>query len=130
MQLTSIELRRNPSSLALKNDLAMMAMLLNAQELKPYDLALAAYQQDPKNPSVAATYAFALYQQKKPAEALKVMQALNPKALEAPEIASYYGLILKANGQLAGAKTYLKLSAKATLLPEEKALFDQAKAGL
>jgi len=130
MQLTSIELRRNPSSLALKNDLAMMAMLLNAQELKPYDLALAAYQQDPKNPSVAATYAFSLYQQKKPAEALKVMQALNPKALEAPEIASYYGLILKANGQLAGAKTYLKLSAKATLLPEEKALFDQAKAGL
>ncbi len=130
MQLINIELRRNPSSLALKNDLAMVALLLNAQELKPHDLAREVYQKDPQNGSVASTYAFSLYSQGKPAEALKVMQSLNSRSLETPEIGSYYGLILKANGHLTEAKSYLKLSAKAHLLPEEKALFDQAKAGL
>jgi cytochrome c-type biogenesis protein CcmH/NrfG len=130
MQLISLELRRNPSSLELKNDLAMVALLLNAQELKPHDLAREAYQKDPQNGSVASTYAFSLYSQGKPAEALKVMSSLNSRSLETPEIGSYYGLILKANGHLTEAKSYLKLSSKAHLLPEEKALFDQAKAGL
>lgn len=131
MQLISIELRRNPSSLALKNDLAMVALLLDAQELQPHDLASEVYQKDPKNPSFVSTYAFSLYLLGKPAEALKVMQQLDLRTLSVPEIGSYYGLILKANHHLSEAKAYLNLSSKARLLlPEEKALFDQAKAGL
>jgi len=134
MQLLSIEQRRNPSSLALKNDLAMVALLLDAQELKPHDLALEVYQKDPKdpkNPSFVSTYAFSLYLLGKPAEALKVMQQLDLRTLSVPEIGTYYGLILKANHHLSEARAYLNLSSKARLLlPEEKALFDQAKAGL
>jgi len=131
MQLISILARRNPSDVELQNDLAMVALLLDAQELKPHDLAREAYQKEPKNPSIASTYAFSLYLQQKPAEALKVMQQLDLRTLSIPGIGTYYGLILKANGHLPEAKAYLNLSSKASgLLPEEKTLFAQAKAGL
>jgi hypothetical protein len=129
MQLFKQELERTPSDLAAKNNLAMTALLLNAKELNPNDLAREVYQQAPTNSSVAATYAFSLYLQRKSAEALKVMQQLNPQDLDSPSIAGYYGLILKATGSNAKAKVYLDLTSKAGLLPEERKLFDQAKTG-
>jgi tetratricopeptide (TPR) repeat protein len=130
MQLFSQELKRTPSDLAAKNNLSSVALLLNAKELKPDDLAREVYQQGPTNASFAATYAFSLYQQKKTAEALKVMQQLKPQDLEIPSIAGYYGLILKATGDAAKARVYLDKAAKARLLlPEEQKLFNQARAG-
>ena len=107
----------------------MTALLLDAQELKPHDLAREVYQQAPTNSAYASTYAFSLHLQKKDAEALKVMQQLPPKDLENPSIAGYYGLILKATGNPAKAKVYLQWASKAQMLPEEKKLFDRAKAG-
>lgn len=130
MQLFSLESQRNPSDLGTKNNLAMTALLLNAQELKPYDLAREVYQASPTNASYVSTYAFSLYLQGKNAEALKAIKTLKPGELQNPSIAGYYGLILKATGDRARARAYLDWSAKARLLPEEKKLFDQAKAGL
>jgi Flp pilus assembly protein TadD len=130
MQLFSQEAKSDPSNLSIKNNLAMTALLLNAQELKPYDLAREVYQKSPTNASYASTYAFSLYLQGKNAEALKVMTTLKPQQLQDPSIAGYYGLILKATGDRARARTYLDWTSKAHLLPEEKKLFDQAKAGL
>jgi predicted Zn-dependent protease len=129
MQLFNQELKRTPSDLAAKNNLASIALLLDAKELKPYDLAREVYQQVPTNSSFAATYAFSLYQQKKSAEALKVMQQLKPQDLEIPAIAGYYGIILKAAGDGANARIYLDKTAKARLLPEEQKLFTRARAG-
>ncbi len=130
MQLFSQEVQRVPSDLSAKNDLAMTSLLLNAQEHKPYDLARDVYQKSPTNAFYVSTYAFSLYLQGKNAEALKVMKTLKPGELQDPARAGYYGLILKATGDRARARTYLDWSAKAHLLPEEKKLFDQAKAGL
>jgi predicted Zn-dependent protease len=107
----------------------MTALLLDAKELKPHDLARQLYQQDPTNSSFAATYAFSLYVQGKNTEALKVLRQLKPQELESPSIAGYYGLILKATGSGAKARVYLDWTSKATLLPEERKLFAQAKAG-
>jgi len=129
MQLFKQELTRTPSDLSAKNNLAMTAMLLDAKELKPHDLAREVYQQAPTNSSFAATYAFSLYLQGKKAEALKVMQQIKPKDLESPSIAGYYGIILKATGGGANAGVYLDKASKAALLPEERKLFAQAKAG-
>jgi predicted Zn-dependent protease len=129
MQLFDQELKRSPSDLAAMNNLASIALLLDAKELKPYDLARQVYQQVPTNASFASTYAFSLYQQKKTAEALKVMQQLKPQELDIPSIAGYYGVILKAAGDGANAKIYLGKAAKARLLPEERKLFAQAMAG-
>jgi tetratricopeptide (TPR) repeat protein len=130
MELFDIMYKRNPDDLDSKNNLAMTAMLLGEQELNPYDMAQEVYEKAPTNPSYASTYAFSLYLQKKYPEALKVMQQLTQKDLENPSTAGYYGLILKANANMAEAKTFLNLSSNGSLLPEEQALFDQAKAGL
>jgi tetratricopeptide (TPR) repeat protein len=130
MELFKTMFQRNPDDLDTKNNLAITAMLLGAQELAPYDLSREVYEKAPSNPSYASTYAFSLYLQKKYPEALKVMQQLTPKELQNPSVAGYYGLILKANGNMAQAKSFLDLSSKGQLLPEEQALFDQAKAGL
>jgi Flp pilus assembly protein TadD len=128
MMLLSEQMKRSPSDLVVKNNLAMTALLLEAAEFKPHDLAREIYQLDPTN--YAGTYAFSLYVQGKNAEALKVMQRLKPAELEKPSNAGYYGLILKANGDRAKARAYLEWASKAQLLPEEKKLFDRAKAGI
>ena len=130
MQLFSLESQRNPSDFGTKNNLAMTALLLDAQELKPYDLAREVYQSSPTNASYVSTYAFSLYLQGKNAEALKTIKTLKPADLQNPSIAGYYGLILKATGDRARARAYLDWSAKGQLLPEEKKLFEAAKAGL
>jgi predicted Zn-dependent protease len=129
MQLFSRQVARSPSDIATKNNLAMLALLLDAQEMKPNDLAEEVYQQAPGNSNYASTYAFSLYLRKRNTEALAVMRKLDAKDLENPEIAGYYGLILKANGQAAEARVYLDLAAKATLLPEERKLMNAARAG-
>jgi len=130
MDLFNIMLKRDPDNLANKNNLAMTAMLLDAQQYKPYDLAQEVYAKSPKNPSYVSTYAFSLYKQGKFAEALKVMQQLAPKDLESPSMAGYYGLILKANGNKSEAKAYLNRISKPQLMPEELELFNEALKGL
>ena len=126
MQLFALQLNRTPNDMDIKNNLALTAMLLNAQELNPYQLARAVYDQNPLNPSFASTYAFSLYLQKQYGQALKVMQKLTPQQLNTPSVAGYYGLILKATGDNNKAKAYFSWAAKGQLLPEEKKLFDQA----
>ncbi|MBE0542914.1 MAG: hypothetical protein IH623_16325 [Verrucomicrobia bacterium] len=129
LSLFSQELKRAPGDLAIKNNLAMTALLLEANELKPHDLAREVYEQSPTNASFASTYAFALHLQGKDADALKIMQSLTPKQLEDPSIAGYYGLILKATGEGERAKAYLNWAFKGPLLPEERKLFERARAG-
>lgn len=130
VQLLNTVYKRNPDDLAIKNDLAAIAMLLGDQELKPYELAREVFEKEPKNPIYASTYAFSLYLQGKNGEALKAMQQVPPEGLKDPSIAAYYGLILKANGNKVEARRYLDQTTKAQFLPEEQALFDQARAGL
>lgn len=127
MQLYTQEMKRNPSNLPIKNNVAMSALLLDAQELKPHELAKEVYQKSPTNSSFISTYAFSLYLQGKHAEALKVIQTIKPEDLQTPEIAGYYGIILKATGDREKARVYVNWAFKARLLPEEKKLFERAK---
>lgn len=130
LQLMETMHKRMPNDLSIDNNLAATALLLGDQESKPYELAQQVYQQDPTNPQCASTYAFALYSQGKPANALKVMQQLDSKYLQAPSIALYYAMILKANGDKTQARAYLDRVSRAQLWPEEQALYDKANAGL
>jgi Flp pilus assembly protein TadD len=130
MSLYSQEVKTNPSDLSAKNNLAMTALLLEAAELKPHELAREVYQKAPTNASFASTYAYSLHVQQKDAEALKVMRQLRPEELENPSIAGYYGIILKATGDKARARVYLDRAAKGPMLGEEKKLFDKARAGV
>ena len=130
MQVYVQEAKRLPNSLPVKNDLAMLALLLDAQEVKPHDLAKEVYQSAPTNASYAGTYAFSLYLQQKNGEALKLMQSLPPKELQqSVTLGGYYGLMLKAAGKTAEAKPYLEATTKIRVLPEERKLFDRARSG-
>jgi hypothetical protein len=130
MQLFSLQVNRNPSDLSAKNNLAIVAMLLHAQEINPYGLAQEVYQQDPTNSFYKCTYAFSLHLQDKNADALKIMQQIPPKALENSSTAGYYGVVLASAGDKAQANAYLERALKGQILPEERTLFEQAMAGL
>lgn len=129
MQFYSLQSTRFSSSLPYKNNLALTALLLSAQEFKPYELAREVYEKSPTNSNYVSTYAFSLYLQGKNAEALKVIEQLKPGELQNPSIAGYYGIILKASANPAKARTYLDLSLKEHSLPEERALFEKARIG-
>jgi hypothetical protein len=66
----------------------------------------------------------------KHAEALKVMQGIPSTELEKPSMAGYYGVILKAVGEREAASRYLGRATNSIALPEERKLFEGARAGL
>lgn len=126
MQLFDIIYQRQPDDVENKNNLAYTGMLLGEPQSRFHTMAQEVYTKAPQNASYATTYALSLYLQKKYPEALAVMQKLAPKQLQEPATAGYCGIILKANGNAPAANEYLKLASKATLLPEEQKLFQQA----
>ena len=106
----------------------MTALLLDAQELKPHEMAKDVYLKEPTNSSFASTYAFSLHLQKKDAEALKTFEQLPPKDLEQPSIAGYYGLVLEATGNHEKARAYLNWAFKGSYVARGAQLFEQARA--
>lgn len=129
MNLYALQVKRKPSNLGFKNDLAMIALLLDAQELKPQELAREVYLKAPTNAAYASTYGFALHASGKSTEALDVFKKLSAKELETPAIAGYYGLVLQATGSKDKARVYLDWAFKSRMLPEEKKLFERARQG-
>lgn len=127
MQLLNLQARRTPHNLLVLNDLAMTAMLLDAQEIAPFDLAKKVYDESPKTVSFASTYAYSLYLQKKNSEALAVIQKLSPQELNNPSVIGYYGLMLKAGGESAKGISCIQTALnKGFLLPEERKIFEEA----
>lgn len=127
MKLYQQERKRSSSNLTIKNNLALLALLLDAKELAPHELAYDVYRRAPTNAFYASTYAFSLYLQNRNAEALKVMEQLDPRALQNPSIAGYYGLVLTAAGEKAKAATFLEVAKEAPMLPEERAIFGMTR---
>jgi hypothetical protein len=91
-------------------------------------LAADLYRKEESNPAFASTYAFALYRKGEANGALKVMNRLSDSQLRGdPSLAAYYGVILARVGDKAKAQEYIRLSAPAKLLPEEKELVVKAE---
>jgi tetratricopeptide (TPR) repeat protein len=130
MMIFGQELKRSPTNPDVKNNLALTALLLEASELEPHTLAKDVYAKDPTNPAFASTYALSLHLLGKHAEALKVMQGIPSTELEKPSMAGYYGVILKAVGEREAASRYLGRATNSIALPEERKLFEGARAGL
>ncbi|MGO8931825.1 MAG: hypothetical protein ACLQU3_33645 [Limisphaerales bacterium] len=128
MSLYDEQARANPADLSAKNNLAMTALLLDARELRPQDLAREIYRKAPTNPAYASTYAYSLHLQKRSAQALKVFERLKPDQLEQASVALYYAIVLEATGHGERAKKYLDIAAGIKLLPEEWKLLVQARA--
>jgi thioredoxin-like negative regulator of GroEL len=128
MALYNQQATANPSDLSARNNLAMTALLLNAWELRPHDLAREVYRKASKNPAYASTYALSLHLQDKNENALQVLQKLTPTQLEEPGVAACYGVVLQAAGHAEQARRYLDLASAGRLLPEERKLVWEARA--
>ena len=120
----------DPNDIGAKNDFAATSLLLKLNLPQAHGLAREAYDQRPQDPVPASTYAFSLYLQGRAAEGLKVLEKLTAQQLENPGIAAYYGLLLSASGEKSKARKYLDLATLTNLLPEEKALVQEALKGL
>jgi lipopolysaccharide biosynthesis regulator YciM len=116
-----------PDDYNVKNNIAVLSLLLNMNVDRAQRLARELHEREPKNPVFTSTYAFALHSKGDTKKALAVMNTLTPQQLQQPEIATYYGILLAAAGEHAKAAEYLDASEKAGLLPEEKALVDKAR---
>jgi hypothetical protein len=117
----------NPDDSDVKNNIAILSLLLNLNVERAQRLARDLHEREPKNAAYASTYAFALHTKGDTKKGLAVMNTLTTEQLHQPEIATYYGILLAAAGEHAKAAEYLDASEKAGLLPEEKALVDKAR---
>jgi tetratricopeptide (TPR) repeat protein len=116
-----------PTDLSVRNNLAQISLLLNLNPDQAYRLAREVYEQEPKNPDYAATYAFSLYLQGDVKKALQALAGFSEVELERPQIAAYYGVLLANSGDFSRAAKFLDLGEKAYLLPEEKKLLEKAQ---
>ena len=118
----------SPNAVA-KNNFAAVSLLLNRQVSEAAEIARANYDDHPDDSVIASTHAFALHVQGHTGDGLKVLEKLKETELQKPAVATYYGVLLAADGQTNKAKAYLTIAAKsAQLLPEEKTLVAKAAA--
>jgi tetratricopeptide (TPR) repeat protein len=117
-----------PSDLSALNNLASFSLLSEDTTAQGIKYAEELYQREPHNPGYAATYAYALHLQGRTAEGVKLMESLGEEILTKPDYAAYYGVLLAGAGEREQARRWLALGSKASLLPEERALVDEALA--
>jgi predicted Zn-dependent protease len=118
----------DPQNLAARNNVAFYGLLLNKDPNDNLTRAEKLFQENPGNVNVRSTWAFALYQQNRAAEALNLFQGLSPENLRQPGVALYYALALQATGKKEEARPYFDQALTSPkLLPEERALASQAR---
>ena len=102
---------------------------LVSADFKParaHELAKQVFSQHPGEAIVTSTYAYSLYLQGRTGDGLAILEKLKADALETPQVALYYGLLLSEAGDTNKAAKYLGIAQKTELLPEEKALVAEA----
>lgn len=129
LKTTELIAEQVPDDPVIKNNYAMLSLLLGQNLLKARELARTNYEKHPKDPAAASTYAFSLREQGKLTEAVAIMEKLPPDFKKIPGIAAYWGILLAEAGRGKEAKPFLDLGEKAEdFLPEEKALLKAAQA--
>jgi predicted Zn-dependent protease len=126
-QLYTKMLDVDPKNPALKNNVALLSILLNLQVPKAHALAKEIYTAYPTNLTFNSTYAYSLYTQGKTNEAVQTIQQLTPQQLDDPSVAAYYGVILMGVGDKAKGLQCLQKVDTTKMLPEEQAMVARAK---
>ncbi len=118
---------RFPADAALKNNLAFTCLLLKTNLALACRWAEEVYAGRTNDPMVASTYAFALHLQGRTKDGLAVLRKLDERALQQPDTALYYAVLLTATGATNEAAPFLKIArTKTQWLPEEKVLLSTA----
>lgn len=129
LKVTELIAQLVPDDPVIKNNYAMLSLLLGQNLPKARELARINHEKHPKDPAAASTYAFSLREQGKLPEAVAVMEKLSPEFKKNPGIAAYWGILLAEAGRGKEARPFLELGEKAEgLLPEERELLKAAQA--
>jgi tetratricopeptide (TPR) repeat protein len=110
-----------------QNNFAALSLLLGTNVSRAHEVAAKVYSANTNEPGFVSTYAWSLHLQGKTGDALQLMEGIPATQLSHPAFASYYGALLAASGQNAKAKEYLAKAEQAPILPEERALVEEAK---
>lgn len=124
-QIYSTLYARNTNSVIVKNNLAMLDLLMNQNTNRAFLFAKEVYLSHTNIPEFVSTEAFALYRQNRSHDALQLMQSLPDQTLLRPDIALYYSIMLAANGQKDSAAPYQAAAIQSPMLPEEKRLLEK-----
>ena len=111
----------------LKNNWAMLSLLLQADPDTATRTAQDLYNANPANPHLAATYAFALYMTNRTDDALAVMPQTPPGPVQHPldfRLLRHHA----CRHPSPDAAKYLNQARSASFLPEEKRLLEKAAA--
>jgi predicted Zn-dependent protease len=115
-------IKTDPDHPAVKNNLALVCLLLKLSLEDAHQMAKEAHEQRPDHPEFAATFAYSLHLQGKTRDGLSVFDGLTRMQLERPGVATYYAILLAAAGETAKADHYFARARSAPLLPEEQQL--------
>lgn len=121
-------LQLEPANPAMKNNAAMLALLLGSDTAEAHRFAGENFRLAPDDPMIASTRAFSLHLQNRTREAVEIMAQLPEAVLRDPSVAACYGVLLAAAGDHEKAKPFLEAASqqRQQLLPEEIALVDAA----
>jgi Flp pilus assembly protein TadD len=129
LKATELITEQLPDDPVIRNNYAMLSLLLGQNLPKARELARTNYEKHPQDPAAVSTYAFALREEGKLTEAVALMDKLSPDIKKIPGIAAYWGILLAEAGRGKEARPFLTLGEKADgLLPEERELIKAAQA--
>ncbi len=109
-----------------RNNYTYTSLLLRTALERAHRDARSSYEFDPKNPFYITSYAFSLYRQDKPQEALRIFETLNFGAISTPERTLLHGVLLVANGRADEGIELMSRLKLEDLLPEERQLHTEA----
>lgn len=120
-------LEANPRDDEARNNFAYTSLLMDANAGRAQTIARDLFAKDPGNVSYRTTYALALYRQGHAAEALDLVDKLDPASRLAPVQMAHEAAYAAASGQLDRAAALLPELTVAALLPEQRRLAGVAR---
>ena len=117
-----------PQNADIGNNFAFFALLLNREQRQASEVAQLNSEQNPRNLNYLATRAFALTQQARYADALRLLQPKASLVPGSPGLGLVYGLALAGTGRKDEARSILSALPADTLTIAEKELIARALA--
>lgn len=110
-KVSKIILAAEPRSLKARSSYVSFLLLTERDPEVSHPLAESLYKENPTDSTIAASYAYSLYQQGRHWQAVSVLSTLRPDELRRPWLAFQYSIVLAAAGDYDLAEEYVRLSA-------------------
>ena len=122
---SKLMVKADPKNAQARRNSIVLALLTGQETDAPKRQAEAFYQANVGDPDAVVAYGLSLYLQNRADEAVKLTTALSPEQLREPHAALYHGIFLASGETPARALDYLRIGARAPILPEERTLLEK-----